>query len=154
MAAPSWRICLISHLLLVLLLIQSVTLDKCDSDSCKKDGSNEKDSSCGCSTSRQHSEDEKPIEKDHENLKYSKDSVHKIESPYTRTNQMVPIPAGTFTMGTNKPIFTADGEGPARKVNVKKFYMDKHEVSNAEFELFVNSTGYKTEVCIQINNHS
>lgn len=58
---------------------------------------------------------------------------------------MVLIPEGSFTMGTNNPIFVADGEGPERKVTLSKFYMDKYEVSNSEFELFVNATGYVTE---------
>ena len=30
---------------------------------------------------------------------------------------------------------------------MKEFWMDIYETSNAEFELFVNSTGYVTEVC-------
>lgn len=65
--------------------------------------------------------------------------------PFPRTNQMSFIAGGTFMMGTNKPVFVADGEGPERKVEISSFYMDVHEVSNAEFELFVNSTGYVTE---------
>lgn len=68
-----------------------------------------------------------------------------VQSTYSRTNNMLFIKGGTFTMGTNKPIFVADGEGPAREVQIDDFFMDVHEVSNAEFELFVNSTGYKTE---------
>ena len=34
---------------------------------------------------------------------------------------------------------------PARPVKLKSFYLDVHEVSNLEFELFVNTTGYVTE---------
>jgi sulfatase modifying factor 1 len=34
---------------------------------------------------------------------------------------------------------------PARVVKLKSFYLDVHEVSNLEFELFVNTTGYVTE---------
>jgi formylglycine-generating enzyme required for sulfatase activity len=34
---------------------------------------------------------------------------------------------------------------PARPVKLKSFYLDVHEVSNLEFELFVNSTDYVTE---------
>ena len=49
-------------------------------------------------------------------------------------------------MGTNKPIIEADGESPARKVSISSFWMDVHEVSNAEFEIFVKETNYKTEV--------
>ncbi|XP_006897144.1 PREDICTED: sulfatase-modifying factor 1 [Elephantulus edwardii] len=58
---------------------------------------------------------------------------------------MVLIPAGTFTMGTDDPQIQQDGEAPARRVTVHAFYMDAHEVSNAEFEKFVNATGYLTE---------
>ena len=56
------------------------------------------------------------------------------------------IKGGKFTMGTDKPFLPMDGEGPAREVKVDSFYMDIYEVSNAEFELFVNNTGYVTEV--------
>lgn len=59
---------------------------------------------------------------------------------------MVPIPAGVFTMGTDDPQIKQDGEAPARRVTVDAFYMDAYEVSNADFETFVNATGYLTEV--------
>ncbi|KAM7335294.1 hypothetical protein ACRRTK_005771 [Alexandromys fortis] len=59
--------------------------------------------------------------------------------------KMVPIPAGVFTMGTDDPQIRQDGEAPARRVTVDAFYMDAYEVSNADFEKFVNSTGYLTE---------
>lgn len=60
--------------------------------------------------------------------------------------QMVAIPGGVFTMGTDEPEIHQDGEAPARRVHVNSFYMDQYEVSNEEFERFVNSTGYVTEV--------
>ncbi|XP_054991561.1 formylglycine-generating enzyme isoform X2 [Sorex araneus] len=59
--------------------------------------------------------------------------------------KMVPIPAGVFTMGTDNPQIHRDGEAPARRVAVDAFYLDAYEVSNAEFEKFVNATGYLTE---------
>lgn len=59
---------------------------------------------------------------------------------------MVAIPGGVFTMGTDEPEIQQDGEWPARRVYVNSFYMDQYEVSNEEFERFVNSTGYLTEV--------
>ncbi len=68
-------------------------------------------------------------------------------SSYPRTNQMVKIAGGTFYLGTDSPIIIADGEAPSRRTDVDTFWFDVHEVSNAEFELFVNSTGYVTEVC-------
>lgn len=49
-------------------------------------------------------------------------------------------------MGTHEPEIQQDGEGPARRVHLDSFYMDQYEVSNLEFERFVNSTGYITEV--------
>ncbi|XP_078270569.1 formylglycine-generating enzyme [Rhinoraja longicauda] len=65
--------------------------------------------------------------------------------PKPRTNQMVLIPGGVFTMGTNDPAIPQDGEGPARKAHIKQFYMDMYEVSNAEFERFIKATDYITE---------
>uniref|UniRef100_A0A8C3L9C4 Sulfatase modifying factor 1 n=1 Tax=Chrysolophus pictus TaxID=9089 RepID=A0A8C3L9C4_CHRPC len=61
------------------------------------------------------------------------------------TSSMVAIPGGVFTMGTDEPEIQQDGEWPARRVHVNSFYMDQYEVSNQEFERFVNSTGYLTE---------
>lgn len=51
-------------------------------------------------------------------------------------------------MGTDDPKIKQDGEAPARRVAVDAFYMDAYEVSNADFEKFVNSTGYLTEVTV------
>ncbi|XP_036905442.1 formylglycine-generating enzyme isoform X5 [Sturnira hondurensis] len=60
--------------------------------------------------------------------------------------KMVLVPAGVFTMGTDDPQIKQDGEAPARRVTLDAFYMDAYEVSNADFEKFVNATGYLTEV--------
>lgn len=60
-------------------------------------------------------------------------------------NELVFIPGGVFTMGLDKPIMPQDGEGPARSIEISGFYMDKYEVSNAEFAKFVAATGYVTE---------
>ena len=54
---------------------------------------------------------------------------------------MVLVPAGEFTMGTNDPNAPAD-QRPERKVNVDAFYMDKHEVTNAQFQEFILANGY------------
>lgn len=56
---------------------------------------------------------------------------------------MVLIPAGEFTMGTDNPQ-APDDQRPARKVNVDAFYIDKHEVTNAQFQEFILADGYKT----------
>ncbi|XP_073420577.1 formylglycine-generating enzyme [Dendrobates tinctorius] len=60
-------------------------------------------------------------------------------------DEMVLLPSGVFTMGTDEPGIPPDGEGPARRVHIDSFYMDKYEVSNSEFEKFVAATGYVTE---------
>lgn len=56
---------------------------------------------------------------------------------------MVYIPGGTFTMGGDSVWGRAD-EFPRHQVKVSAFYMDKHEVTNAEFRAFVKATGYIT----------
>lgn len=107
--------------------------------------------SCGCSAIKRNADeqlqDSTNIKEDNilqtDSEKYS--SAANARSIYPRTNQMVFIKGGKFMMGTDEPVFVADGEGPSREVTVSDFYLDIHEVSNAEFELFVNSTGYRTE---------
>lgn len=104
------------------------------------------DVGCGCSASRPQSEKKNGGEDASEDASVKYKSPREANGPYDRTNQMVYIPGGSFTMGTDQPVFPADGEQPARKVKVNPFFLDKYEVSNAEFELFVKSTDYKTEV--------
>src|SRR5208337_332052 len=56
---------------------------------------------------------------------------------------MVWIPGGTFLMGTNdKKSFP--NERPAHLVQVQGLWMDEHDVTNAEFSKFVETTGYVT----------
>jgi formylglycine-generating enzyme required for sulfatase activity len=56
-------------------------------------------------------------------------------------NKMVWVPGGSFVMGDD-PHYPE--EGPPRSVNVRGFWIDAHEVTNAEFAVFVQATGYKT----------
>ncbi|WP_164110873.1 MULTISPECIES: formylglycine-generating enzyme family protein [Sphingobacterium] len=53
---------------------------------------------------------------------------------------MVLIKGGIFKMGSK---YFADAS-PVHEVRVKSFYMDEHEVTNAQFEAFVLATGYVT----------
>lgn len=102
----------------------------------------EKNQGCGCSVLKRNG----PLRGEAISLnKDNKDDGIEFKPAYKRTNQMVFIKGGKFTMGTDKPFLPMDGEGPAREVKVDSFYMDIYEVSNAEFELFVNNTGYVTE---------
>lgn len=59
-----------------------------------------------------------------------------------KTDGMVFINGGTFQMRTNNGM---PYEAPAHEVTVKSFYMDKTEVTVAEFAGFVEATGYVTE---------
>lgn len=63
--------------------------------------------------------------------------------PTQKETGMAWIPGGVFTMGTNEHDAYA-AEKPAVQVEVKGFWMDTHEVTNAEYALFVKSTGYIT----------
>lgn len=61
---------------------------------------------------------------------------------------MVLIPAGTYTRGQqNRPSNGADfpEELPAHQVQLDAFYLDTHEVTNADFAAFVAATGYTTQ---------
>ena len=65
---------------------------------------------------------------------------------------MIYIPAGEFAMGSNKedkeeiekefgfeePLYA--NEHPQHRVFVENFYIDKYEVTNAEYKTFVNKT--------------
>ncbi len=52
---------------------------------------------------------------------------------------MVWIPGGTFVMGGD------DADAPRHQVTVTGFWLDAHEVTNAEFAAFVQATGYVTD---------
>ena len=54
---------------------------------------------------------------------------------------MVWIPGGTFTMGSDRHY---PEEAPVRRVCVDGFWMDRHTVTNREFQRFVAATGYVT----------
>ncbi len=55
---------------------------------------------------------------------------------------MVLIPAGEFIMGTDSEGANAD-QKPAHQVYLDAFYIDKYEVTNAQYEEFILAGGYK-----------
>jgi len=61
-----------------------------------------------------------------------------VESPHPG---MAFVPAGSFTMGAEG---TFPEEGPASPQWVAGFWMDRTEVTNAQFAEFVAATGYRT----------
>lgn len=56
---------------------------------------------------------------------------------------MVWIPNGDFVMGSDVPGSRAN-EKPLVKVSLDGFWLDEHDVTNAEFRKFVEATGHKT----------
>ncbi|WP_461404083.1 formylglycine-generating enzyme family protein [Falsiruegeria mediterranea] len=62
-----------------------------------------------------------------------------------RVEDAVSIPGGTALVGTNTPIIRDDGEDPLRKAKVKPFRVAATAVTNAQFQAFVEATGYVTE---------
>ncbi|XP_070559188.1 formylglycine-generating enzyme-like [Ptychodera flava] len=147
----------------VLILVCGLNFVKCAdviSDSEKGETKTGNSEDCGCSgLNRANTVKVKDPGSEGADSSESKATEHENEDPaekyteeanvvkplYPRTNQMAYVKGGTFTMGTDTPIVILDGEGPPRKVQLDAFLVDKYEVSNAEFEIFVNSTGYVTE---------
>ncbi len=60
----------------------------------------------------------------------------------TKPDGMVRIPGGTFAMGSREG---PQDEQPRHSVTLKGFWMDAHEVTNAQFAEFVTATGFQTE---------
>ena len=54
---------------------------------------------------------------------------------------MVWVPGGSFLMGSSEAY---PEEGPRREASVGGFWIDRHEVTNAQFAAFVAATGYRT----------
>ncbi len=63
--------------------------------------------------------------------------------PLTGQAGMVWIPGGEFMMGDNETQ-PADNAQQLHPVKVNGFWMDETEVTNAQFKVFVDATGYKT----------
>lgn len=69
------------------------------------------------------------------------------DSLFKSKQDMVLIKGGTFQMGSGS---FADSK-PIHAVTVSSFYMDEHEVTNAQFARFVQATGYKTVAELPLN---
>ena len=70
-------------------------------------------------------------------------SLTNSEKNDSRPPNMVWIPGGDFLMGTDEQEAYAD-ERPAHRVMVDGFWMDTTEVTNEQFQDFVEATGYLT----------
>jgi formylglycine-generating enzyme required for sulfatase activity len=66
--------------------------------------------------------------------------VNAATAPSSAPDDMVWIPGGVFHMGSDE----FDDAQPIHKVEVGGFWMDRTEVTNAQFRAFVDATGYVT----------
>jgi formylglycine-generating enzyme required for sulfatase activity len=61
-------------------------------------------------------------------------------------HSLVRLDGGEFTMGNDGgPEYPGDGEGPARRVTVDAFSIDRYAVTNTQFAAFVDATGHVTD---------
>ncbi len=68
-----------------------------------------------------------------------------VEAPTNGPAGMIWIPGGQFTMGAlNHDNEAREDERPAHEVEIDGFWMDITEVTNEQFQAFVNATGYIT----------
>ncbi|MBS1597718.1 MAG: formylglycine-generating enzyme family protein [Bacteroidetes bacterium] len=81
---------------------------------------------------------------------YKSSVINNIKSA-ANIEGMVWIPGGEFSMGGVNPTGMQDGgkeamddARPVHRVFVNGYYMDEHEVTNAEYAAFVKATGYIT----------
>lgn len=75
-------------------------------------------------------------------------TTSELKPKETKTNliltesEMISFEGATFSMGSDKGF---EQERPAHKVTIQSFSIDKSPVTVAQFKVFVESTGYKTE---------
>jgi formylglycine-generating enzyme required for sulfatase activity len=63
---------------------------------------------------------------------------------------MVYIPAGEFMMGSEGP---PDNESPVHRVNLDAFWIDEHEVTVEQFQVFLEDIGYDADPCGEGRDH-
>ncbi|KAL7300999.1 hypothetical protein TKK_0006272 [Trichogramma kaykai] len=110
----------------------------------------QQDCGCGKNLNRQSGDNKLdegscPVKSNAEDYDELDDEIVKPIHKAVLTANMAEIKAGVYHIGTDQPFFVNDGEGPRRAVDIDGFFMDKYEVSNANFEEFVKATGHKTE---------
>ncbi|XP_026740176.1 formylglycine-generating enzyme [Trichoplusia ni] len=121
--------------LIIICLLQPVLTSIPDSGS----------SGCGCNLNRDGSD---KLVKDSifsSSLNNKDQCEGNFEDSFNEAEKMSLIPSDEYQLGTDDIAIESDQEGPKRIVHLKSFYIDKYEVSNKDFSIFVNTTLYKTE---------
>ncbi|MGB0419044.1 MAG: SUMF1/EgtB/PvdO family nonheme iron enzyme, partial [Opitutales bacterium] len=77
----------------------------------------------------------------------SNGSLSIVEASHAaRIEGMIQVETSSFSMGyEGAEAIPADGEGPVRQVQLNAFYLDTTTVTNAQFQQFVDATGYRTD---------
>ena len=80
----------------------------------------------------------------------TEEQIQQLNDFIEQKNEVAPegmrfIPAGNFYFGAvDGDTLALEREFPKRNIQVSSFYIDEHEVTNAQFAKFVNETGYVT----------
>lgn len=62
-----------------------------------------------------------------------------------RPSQTIAVKGGESFVGTDDPVISGDGEGPARKILLQDFHLEAETVTVRRFAEFVEATGHVTE---------
>ncbi len=71
-------------------------------------------------------------------------NIDSLKKTNPTLEEMLFIPGGVFNMGARDAQFAREDEYPVHPVKVNSFFMDPHPVTNAQFQQFVEETGYIT----------
>lgn len=63
--------------------------------------------------------------------------IQEVIARYEARGELIPIPAGTMLFGTEDEFELVLGAVPLREIYVPAFYVDQHEVTNAQYKLCV-----------------
>ena len=74
-----------------------------------------------------------------------------LANPAAKAQDMIQIPAGPFTMGSNDG---RDDERPAHTVTLAAFEIDRLQVTNAEFAMFIDRHGTDPPTASRANLNS
>eukprot|EP00160_Parvularia_atlantis_P013299 Unigene2778_Nuclearia_a/m.8607 Unigene2778_Nuclearia_a/g.8607 ORF Unigene2778_Nuclearia_a/g.8607 Unigene2778_Nuclearia_a/m.8607 type:complete len:350 (+) Unigene2778_Nuclearia_a:38-1087(+) len=126
---------------LVLVLAAAVAVARADTT---LDGTTAADG-CGCKASRGSVPGGREGRAHAYDTTLSKPEHAAPPPPPTTRDGMIRVPGGEFLMGTDQVHFPQDFEGPARRVTVRPFWLDRTEVANAAFAAFVAATAHETD---------
>ncbi|MFY0408273.1 formylglycine-generating enzyme family protein [Solicola sp. PLA-1-18] len=74
------------------------------------------------------------------------DGPARAHAPGVSGVELVDVPGGTFTMGSDGPeAYPMDGEGPARDVTAGDVRIGRHPVTVGEWRAFVDATGHVSD---------